>query len=377
MELRAPATGAGRGKAGPAASQKNGKERLMNRLAPLVCLPVALGCATAAPAHAQAPTPAPLTPAQIAARARNAVVLLRTAGGLGSGFILDKTGRIATNLHVLDSGAGLTVVLADGRESSDVEVLATDESHDLAVLRLRGGGAALTSLRLADSDRVQPGDHVVAIGHPLGLANTVSDGLVSAIRQVASQLTVLQISAPISPGSSGGPLLDDHGEVVGISTLVATEGQNLNFAIPSNALKPLLTADKGTPIARWRPSSSGGSGSASATRAAPARHVPHHELGLLHGCPAERQRDIATRLEEAIHEGAPVYNEGFHQACYRIYESVAREIDRKVPGCAGPRRALLDGVARADALSGYTAKAWAMRDAFDGLLDLLDRAAHR
>jgi hypothetical protein len=149
---------------------------------------------------------------------------------------------------------------------------------------------------------------------------------------------------------------------------VVTEGQNLNFAIPSNALKPLLAADKGTPMARWK--APGG-----ARAATLQRHVPHHELALLVGCPVERQQEIATRIDEAIEEGAPIYNEGHHQACYRTYESMAREIDRTVSGCAGPRRALLDGVERAATLGDYTAKAWAMRDAFDGVLELIDRAA--
>jgi serine protease Do len=314
---------------------------------------------------AQTPA-ASLTPAQIAARARSSVVLLRTPAGLGSGFAVDKSGRVATNLHVLGGGSALTVVSADGRELSDVDVLAVDVGHDLAVLRVRG--QTLAPLRLADSDRVQPGDHVVAIGHPLGLANTVSDGLVSAVRKIAAELTVLQISAPISPGSSGGPLLDDHGDVIGVSTMVATEGQNLNFAIPSNALRPLLAADKGTPIAKWRPAGA-------ATARGPQRQVPRHDLALLVGCPVAGQHEIARRIGDAIEEGAPVYNKGHHQACYRTYESVAREIDRRVSGCAGPRRALMDGVGRADGLGDFTAKAWAMRDAFDGVLELIDRAA--
>jgi hypothetical protein len=199
------------------------------------------------------------------------------------------------------------------------------------------------------------------------LENTVSDGLVSAVRKLANDLTVLQISAPISPGSSGGPLLNERGEVIGISTLIATAGQNLNFAIPINALRPLLTSDKGTPITKWhRPG-------AVATEGGLRRHVPTHKLALLEGCPPERQRDIAARIESAIEEGAPIYNQGHHQACYRTYESAAREIDRKMNDCAGVRRALMAGVQRADELGDYTSKAWAMRDAFDGVLDLIDR----
>jgi hypothetical protein len=321
-----------------------------------------------AAAFADVPVANTLTPTQIASHSRGSVVLLRIPSGLGSGFVVDKSGRIATNLHVLGEGGALTVVLPDGREVSDIEVLATDGNHDLAVLRARARD--LPPLPLADSDRVQPGDRVVAIGHPLGLENTVSDGLISAVRKLTDDLTVLQISAPISPGSSGGPLFNERGEVIGISTLIANAGQNLNFAIPINALRPLLTSDKGTPIAKWhRPG-------VATTGGGPRRHVPHHELALLNGCSRERQRDIAAQIESAIEEGAPSYNEGHHQACYRTYESTAREIDRNVGGCVGVRRALMDGVRRADELGDYTSKAWAMRDAFDGVLDLIDRSLH-
>jgi serine protease Do len=321
---------------------------------------------TSATAFADVPAATTLTPTQIASRSRGSVVLLRLPSGLGSGFVIDKSGRIATNLHVLGEGGALTALLPDGREVSDIEVLATDGNHDLAVLRVRARD--LAPLPLADSDRVQAGDRVVAIGHPLGLENTVSDGLISAVRKLTDDLTVLQISAPISPGSSGGPLFNERGEVIGISTLIATAGQNLNFAIPINALRPLLSSDKGTPIAKWHragvPTTGGGG---------VRRHVPHHELAVLAGCSREGQRDISERIENAIDEGAPSYNEGHHQACYRTYESTAREIDRKVSGCVGVRRALMDGVRRADGLGDYTSKAWAMRDAFDGVLELIDR----
>jgi hypothetical protein len=320
---------------------------------------------TSTVAFANVPVTDTLSPTQIASRSRGSVVLLRIPSGLGSGFVVDKSGRIATNLHVLGEGGALSVVLPDGREVSDVEVLATDGSHDLAVLRVHARD--LPPVPLADSDRVQAGDRVVAIGHPLGLENTVSDGLISAVRKLKDDLTVLQISAPISPGSSGGPLFNERGEVIGISTLIANAGQNLNFAIPINALRPLLTSDKGTPIGKWhRPG-------VATTGSGGRRHVSHHELAVLDGCSRERQRDIAARIESAIEEGAPIYNEGHHQACYRTYESTAREIDRKVSGCVGVRRALMDGVQRADELGDYTSKAWAMRDAFDGVLDLIDR----
>jgi hypothetical protein len=308
---------------------------------------------------AHGPSAHALTPAEIADRAKPSVVVIKTASGLGTGFVVSRDGKIATNLHVIGSAQEATVVLADKREFKDVEVMAVDDQHDLIVLRI--GAKNLIPLPLGDSAKVKAGERVVAIGNPLGLDYTISDGLVSAVREVTPQLTVLQISAPISPGSSGGPLFNERGEVIGISTLIVTQGQNLNFGMPVNQLKPMLLSDKGQPLASTKPA--GG----------PRRQVPTHDLSLLAGCPAAGIAQIATSIEDAIHIGAPLYNQGNHEACYRIYASVALDAQKKVVGCQGPKEALLAGVHRADGLKSYTDKAWAMRDAFDGLLDVIAR----
>ncbi len=312
-------------------------------------------------AHGAPPTPVTLTltPAQIAERAIPSVVLVKTAAGLGTGFVVGRDGRIATNVHVIGGASEATVVLADGREFKDVEVMATDDSHDLIVLRI--GAKNLIPLTLGDSSKVRPGERVVAIGHPLGLGNTVSDGLVSAVREVTPLLTVLQISAPISPGSSGGPLFNDRGEVIGISTLIVTQGQNLNFGMPINQLKPMLASTKGTPLAALKP------------RGGHRRQVPNHDLSLLAGCSGDKLQAIAASIEDAIHIGAPLYNEGNIEACYRIYSATALDVEKKVAGCQGPKQALLEGVKRADGLASWDDKAWAMRDAFDGVLDVIAR----
>ena len=309
-------------------------------------------------AHGQG---APLTPAQIAERTIPSVVLIRVPGALGTGFVVAADGRIATNLHVLDGAREATIVLADGRELGKPEVMAVDEARDLVELRVAAKG--LRPLPLGDSSRVRAGDRVVAIGHPLGLSNTVSDGLVSAVREVSAGVSVLQLSAPISPGSSGGPLLDERGQVIGISTLLSTRGQNLNFGLPINALKPLLSATKATPLAKWsRPPPPGH-----------ARAVPHHALSLLADCSADALDEIEHELAGAISVGAPIYNEGDREGCYRVYVNAALALDRKIDACVAARKALLDGVQRADRLASFDDKAWAMRDAFDGVLDVIDR----
>lgn len=157
--------------------------------------------------------------------------------GLGSGFVVDSNGLLATNLHVVKGGYSIIVTLANGDTYDSVLVADVDEPRDLALLQIKAMN--LTPVRLGDSDTVQVGQHLMAIGNPQGLTNSVSDGIVSAIRQ-GEGMRHLQVTAPISPGSSGGPLVNDSGEVVGV-TERTYEGQNLNLAVPVNYLKPMVT----------------------------------------------------------------------------------------------------------------------------------------
>ena len=155
----------------------------------------------------------------------------------GSGFVVDANGLIATNLHVIKGAYSASVTLANGDAYDVVLVADTDTRKDLALLQIKA--VDLKAVRLGDSESLQVGQHVVAVGNPIGLVNSVSDGIVSAIRQLEG-MRVLQITAPISHGSSGGPLVNDNGEVIGVTNLTFAEGQNLNFAIPVNYLKPML-----------------------------------------------------------------------------------------------------------------------------------------
>jgi hypothetical protein len=303
-----------------------------------------------------------LSPKEIAARAIPSVVTIQAGTTLGAGFAVGEGGRIVTNLHVLVGAREAKVVLSDGREFKSVEVMGVDEELDLALLCVP---AALKPLPIGETSKVQVGQHVVAIGHPLGLQNTVSDGLVSAVREIAPGRTILQLTAPISPGSSGGPLLDENGSVIGVSTLVVMKGQNLSFAVPAEAVRPLLKVEKGTPLASWPWK----------TRTPITRAVPHHDVSILDGCSPEGRAQIVERIETAISVGAPAYNEGNHEGCFRTYEATAITIDHKVAGCTGLRGALLAGVKKAATLDSVDGKAWAMRDAFDGVLEVVERGA--
>jgi len=325
--------------------------------------------APTAPPVAVAPAvAAPLTPAQIAARATPLVVQIRGPHSLGTGFLVRKDGWIATNLHVIVGASPLVVTTTDGRAYPVLDVLAVDDVHDLALVRVDGSN--MGAVALGDSAQVRPGDSVVAIGHPMGLEDTVSNGLVSAIRVIDSVRTVLQISAPIAPGSSGGPLFSDKGEVIGVVTSFRAEGQNLNFGVPIGYLKAMLEGAHPVPFAVFaeatrRPS-----------RALPAIHreVPHHDVKLLAGCSDQDLQHAAHIVAEAIEVGAPVYNEEHFAACYHIYEGAALVLEKSLPAaCAGPKRAMHDGRTRAEKLDDPSAQAWAMRDAFDGLLEVTMR----
>lgn len=169
--------------------------------------------------------------------------------GSGSGFVVSGDGKVVTNYHVIHA-AGTTqaeIRFTDGASYQVRGVLATSEDHDLAVLKLDSVGKQFSPLQMGDSNRVSVGEHVVAIGSPLaGLSTvnteaTISDGIVSGRRDwLNGKMNVLQTTAPISPGSSGGALLNMDGEVIGVTFAQLVEGQNLNFAIPVDYIQSLF-----------------------------------------------------------------------------------------------------------------------------------------
>lgn len=217
-------------------------------------------------AAALAPCVAPaqsLSPREIAASAQRATVQIRAldtrggVAGLGSGFFVSPDGVIVTNFHVIENAHALQVETFDGQVYDDVYYVTSDPARDVAVLKVPVQG--VVSLRLGSDTAAVVGAEVYAMGHPLGQTSTFSDGLVSASRTVEG-VSMIQISAPISPGSSGGPVMDGLGEVIGVATMVMNGGQNLNYAVPVRYVRPLLAAG-GTPqrFARSRlPRASGG-----------------------------------------------------------------------------------------------------------------------
>jgi serine protease Do len=162
----------------------------------------------------------------------------RVERGSGSGFIINATGQILTNSHVVDGADAVTVTLKDGR-TVDGKVLGEDAVTDVAVIKIDAG--SLPTVALGNSDSLQPGEAVIAIGNPLGLNNTVTSGILSATGRSSSDIGAtdkrvdyIQTDAAINPGNSGGPLLNANGQVIGMNTAIIRNAQGLGFAIPIN-----------------------------------------------------------------------------------------------------------------------------------------------
>ncbi len=167
--------------------------------------------------------------------------------GQGSGFVLDKQGRILTNYHVVaNANRGIEVQLSDKRKFA-ARVIGTDKTHDLALLQIDAPN--LQPVTLADSSQLNVGQKVYAIGNPFGLSGTMTRGIISAIRPIGTENggrieDAIQTDAAINPGNSGGPLLNSNGEVIGINTMIASNGADqssgIGFAIPINTAKAVL-----------------------------------------------------------------------------------------------------------------------------------------
>jgi serine protease Do len=331
-----------------------------------------------------------LSPKDIVKRASPAIVRIEAGRDkVGTGFILDKAGLVATNLHVIAGEAAIKIRLHDGTQYQVTQIVGLDPGRDLALLRIKVP-KELPTLKLGDSDEMSAGDQIVAIGNPLGVFDySVTSGLISQIRpwcgaeeiaaqQCKQELTVLQISAAISPGSSGGPLFNQFGEVVGVTTAIITAGQNINLAVPGNYLKPLV-AQRATITPDEFARETKAAGDARSTSEGDdnvriSRRIPRHEIAVYDGCKLEDIAEVVRQIGDTIENGAPLYNDGKHEACFRIYEGTSVKLERDGQ-CKGVRSAFGDGLLRAGGLKTYKEKAWALRDTFDGLLDAAKRWA--
>ncbi|MCL5022817.1 MAG: DegQ family serine endoprotease, partial [Nitrospirae bacterium] len=173
---------------------------------------------------------------------------------LGSGFIINKEGYIVTNNHVVQKAKDITVILKD-KKQYPAKVIGTDPKTDIALIKI-DAPESLISAPLGDSDALRDGESVIAIGNPFGLAETVTSGIVSAKGRTIGAGPYddfIQTDASINPGNSGGPLINFHGEVVGINTAIVATGQGIGFAVPINMAKDILLQlkEKGKVTRGW------------------------------------------------------------------------------------------------------------------------------
>jgi len=240
---------------------------------------------------------------------------------LGSGFLINEGGFILTNAHVIRNATDIRVVRAKNREEYPARIIGVDPATDSALIRIEPQ-PDMRVLPLGSSGALEVGEMVMAVGNPLGLNHTVSSGLISAKERLVSDdetslLDYLQTDTAINPGSSGGPLLNLHGQVVGITTAIASDAQNIGFAIPIDTIKsviPILVS--GNPERGWF--------GAAARPAAPGEAA---KLG--HSNPS------AVIIDEVV-EASPALKAGV-----RADDLILRVNDEEIPDLVAFRRHLI------------------------------------
>tara|TARA_B100001964_G_C14067553_1_gene524346 strand:- start:5 stop:847 length:843 start_codon:yes stop_codon:yes gene_type:complete len=177
-----------------------------------------------------------------------AINSVKSENSQGSGVLVNNGKMILTNVHVVAGAKKVKITFSDNTEAFTYNYLNADENRDLVSIKLSKKHAIDLPIVIKSSENVKIGERVVAIGNPLGLTSTVSEGIISSIRNLGPETVVLQTTAPISHGSSGGGLFNSNGELIGITTFGFKKSQNLNFAIPGEYLFPLLEKGKTKPF---------------------------------------------------------------------------------------------------------------------------------
>jgi len=192
-------------------------------------------------------TPKRITTGEAVKRYAPAVVLVKTASGLGSGFFINKKGYLITNFHVIagEKHISVTQFLLEGKVlrrvvHKEIEIVATAPFHDLVVLRVKDFSEKINPVVFAPSEELSMGETVFAIGNPLGLERTVTEGVLSQTHRNFGGILYLQVDAPVNPGNSGGPLFNSRGQVIGIINMGVPSMEGLNFAIPARHAKYIL-----------------------------------------------------------------------------------------------------------------------------------------
>jgi S1-C subfamily serine protease len=318
----------------PTAAESNRIE--IDDVAARVAAAYAAGNAKAAAEHAAAPDPPELPLAEVISQSLPAVVRVETGDSLGSGFFIAPD-TILTNVHVVGANALVTVRRAGGAVQQ-ARVESSAPHLDIAVVKIGNPNPDQPTLPLGSASRVRAGQEVVALGSPLGLTNTVTRGIVSAVRQVGS-LTLVQTDAAINPGNSGGPLIDRTGRVIGITTLGmrSAVAQGLSFAIAIEHAQAVLggrrSADAtGTPLTALNEAMIGGRAAGEAdserARASTAYEQAVAKLAQTANALDDRWRTFVRSCYSGDIAG------GFDRPWFALWEPHAMQ-GSVAPGCAG------------------------------------------
>ena len=298
-----------------------------------------------------------MTPLDAAA----SVVLLEFQQSYGLGFVAPN-GRIVTCFHVVADEREIVAHLADGRTLPVLSVCAIDFRRDLAVLDV--GLLDATPVRAAGARFAEEGStvHVFGMVAGEGRARWV-DVKLGSLQVVGASLSVYTLEGQVPPDSSGGPVIGADGAALGVVTVAETDDGVSTLGVPWKYVEPLLRQNQMLPL----------SALSSAARKPPKREVPEHPLSLLQGSAVSGLEATTDTIADAIRVGAPAYNEGDVARCYAVYTDTARRLIDTRDDCPGVQTALRAGLQRAEQLEDVDHQAWAMRDAFDGLLMVIER----
>jgi S1-C subfamily serine protease len=293
--------------------------------------------------------------------AATCIVLLEFQKSYGLGFVAPN-GRIVTSFHVVADEPEILAHLSDGRTIPVQRVAAVDARRDLAVLDvgvLDASPARSPGGRLADE-----GSRVYAFGMVAqeGRARWV-EAKVSAIQVLGSSLTVYRLEGDVPSDASGGPLVGEDGATLGVVTVAESDEGLITLAVPWKYVGPLILQNQELPLTSLMVSE----------RKPPKREVPNHPLALLDGSPSQGLEAATEVIAGAIRVGAPAYNEGDIERCYQVYADAAKKLIELRRDCPGVQAALRAGLARAESMEDADHQAWAMRDAFDGLLAVIEK----
>ncbi|MBS1150244.1 MAG: HtrA protease/chaperone protein [Myxococcaceae bacterium] len=299
----------------------------------------------------------------VAAQAAESIVLLQFGKAYGIGFLASGDGLVVTSLHVVMGEKKVTAHLADGRKIDVRQVGGLDTKRDLAVLKLEVPG--LPSLPRGPKRLVEEGTPVIVFGMvEQGQRTRWAPAKISAVQVLGGWLTIYRLEGELPADASGGPLVSATGEVLGVVTVAQTEEGTAVLGVPLKYVTPMLDERVFRPLTALAP-----------PKRAPAarREIPEHPITILEGSSASGLEVMMESIASAISIGAPAYNQGNIEACYQVYRETARRLIATHQNCPGPRRALEQGLRRAAAMKDVDARAWAMRDAFDGLMAVMEK----